>query len=359
MSVAGSIAVVGTSLRNRRIRGVLIAFALFSAAEWVRWVGLLVYGFDKAGAGGAGWISVIQLVPTALITPFSSSPADRYPRDRVLIVAYLLSGLGTAGAGLAIIADTPFLIVALLAAVGMLGVTMIRPTQAALIPELAETPEELTAANVTIGLIIGASLFVGPGIASAVLAASGATAVVLVAAAMLVLGAVFVAVVRQAEPSSSVVREAVDLLGGFRELGRNPGVALIVVLLGVQAAVWGMVDVLIVTPAIDELGIDQAGVGVLSAALGIGAIVGGAASTALVGRTLMQRAASEETLGRVFGLLESGFKASVATVTDVRLLSLERAPFLTAVTGSRSAAAAAHDEIDRRLASGPAEGDHP
>lgn len=45
--------------------------------------------------------------------------------------------------------------------------------------------------------------------------------------------------------------------------------------------------------------------------------------------------------------------ASVMAVTDVRLLSLDRANFLTAVTGSRSSAAVAHTEIDRRLANLP------
>ena len=63
---------------------ILIAFVLFGATEWVRWVGFLVFGFERAGPGGSGPISVIQRLPAALIIPFTSSLADRYPRTRVL-----------------------------------------------------------------------------------------------------------------------------------------------------------------------------------------------------------------------------------------------------------------------------------
>jgi len=42
--------------------------------------------------------------------------------------------------------------------------------------------------------------------------------------------------------------------------------------------------------------------------------------------------------------------ATVTAISDTRLLALEREDFLAAITGSRPAAAAAHAEIDRRLA---------
>ena len=149
-----SLRVLGSSLADRQIRWVLIAFTCFGVAEWVRWIGLLVYGFDEGGAAGAGLISMIQLVPAALVIPFASSLSDRFERSRVLIVSYVVAGLGTAGAGFAIVLDAPFLVVAVLAAIGLGGMTMIRPTVAALLPQLVGTPEALTAANVTSELIL-------------------------------------------------------------------------------------------------------------------------------------------------------------------------------------------------------------
>jgi MFS family permease len=365
--LTSSLRVVRTALANRSIRVVLTAFAFFSCAEWIRWVGLLVYGFNKHGALGSGLISVIQLVPAAIVTPFSSSLADRYSRPKVLAAAYVLACVGTGGAGIAMVVGAPFLVVAVLAAVGLCGVTMVRPTQASLMPHLADTPSELTAANVSDSLVSGTSLFLGPAIASGVLALSGPTnpsapnAVVLLAGAMLLLGGAIIALAHLGSNSPPARRERLDPLGGLRALKRTPGAGLVVTLLGLQTVAWGMLDVLTVTLALDKLRLGQAGVGLLSAALGIGGLVGGLATVALVGRqrlapsfvfgvvlwgaplvvlgvtgaavlvvlllavagaglafldvsgrTLLQRTVSDEALGRVFGLLESGYMAAWA-----------------------------------------------
>ena len=356
-----SLRLLAACLSDRRLRRVLVAFGLFGAAEWARWVGLLVYGYDHSGATGAGLISVIQLVPAALAIPIASSLSDRYERVRVLTLSYLVAGLGTAGSGLAILLEAPFVAVALLAAVGLVGITMIRPTQAALLPQLADTPEELTAANVASGFILSASLFAGPGIASLLLAVSGATSVVLVAGGMLLLGSLIVALTPRSAVYAPGRVAGVRVLGGFRELARNRPAAWLIGLFGAQNVAWGMVDVLIVALALERLGLNSSAVGVLSAALGVGALLGGAATVALVGRqrlapglafgvlcwgfpllvigiagapapiliafavagvgvsffnvatrTLLQRIVPDSMLGRVFGLLESGYMAAWA-----------------------------------------------
>jgi len=332
-----------------------------------------VYGFQARGAAGAGLISVIQLVPAALLIPFASFLSDRYDRTRVLALAYLVSGLGTAGAGISIVTEAPFLVAALLAAIGVVGITMIRPTQAALLPQLADSPDELTAANVTSGFILSASLFVGPGIASLLLAIWGASAVVLVAGAMLLAGGVVVAFVPRAAGERPGRPERVRLFGGFAELARNRPAAWLIALFGVQSAAWGMIDVLIVTLVIGGLGLAPSAVGMLSAALGVGAVAGGAATVALVGRrrlapalafgvacwgvpllvvgvagaptpvvvllivagigvsflsvatrTLLQRIVQEDVLGRVFGLLESVFIGAWALGSAVAPILLAR-----------------------------------
>ena len=364
---------VGTAIRNREIRAVLIAFVLFSAAEWVRWVGLLVFGFQRAGPSGAGLISVIQLVPAALTIPFTSSLADRFPRARVLAGGYVVAGVGTIGASVAMAADGPFLLVAVLAAVGLCGVTIVRPTQASLMPQLAQTPEQLIAANICSSFAAGGSVFVGPAIASVVLAVSGPTSVVLLAGLMLLLGAVLIVVLHGIPRSATGPAVRVHVLGGFRELGRNPGARWTVGLIALHAASWGMVEILLVTLALRYLHFGRSGVGVLSAALGVGALAGGAATTILVGRqrlapalgfgvvvwstpllfvglvnvpvlvllllavagigisfievsgeTLLQRIVSDEALGRVFGVIESGDMGAWALGSAAAPLVLHR-----------------------------------
>lgn len=105
--MSGSLRVARAALSNGAIRSTLVAFLFESVGEWVRWVALLVYGFDHSGAAGAGLISVIQLVPAAILTPLTSSLADRFPRTRVLLVGYLAGAIGTGGAGVAVRRRSP------------------------------------------------------------------------------------------------------------------------------------------------------------------------------------------------------------------------------------------------------------
>ncbi|MGE5225839.1 MAG: MFS transporter [Planctomycetaceae bacterium] len=367
-----------------RTRRVLVAFTLFSIAEWVRWIGLLVYGFQRQGAAGSAVISVIQLVPAAAITPFASSLADRYERSRVLTGAYVLAAAGTGIAGTAALAGAPLLLVGVAAAVGLCGVTMIRPTQASLLPQLVETPAELTAANVTIGLVMAGSVFVGPALASAVLALAGPTVVMLIGAAMLATGAVALPRTRL-RGRAVAAGERVHLFGGFAVLAQDRSAALIVGLVEVHAAAWGLLEVLITALALTTLGMGESGVGVLSAALGIGALVGGGATVSLVrrrrlapalglgallwgaplllvgaadlvtavvvlllvagsgiafldvaSRTLLQRSVSDDALGRVFGLLEGGYMAAWAVGAALApvLLRLLGAPWAFVIAGA-------------------------
>jgi MFS family permease len=371
-----SIHVLRTALANRELRAALTAFVLFSCAEWIRWIGLLLYGFEKHQAAGSGFISVAQLVPAAIVTPFSASLADRFDRTHVLTFAYLVAGVGTAGAGAGIALHAPFLLVSVLAAVGLCGVTMVRPTQASLLPQLSETPSELTAANVSASLIAGAALFLGPAIASIALALwgvteSGATLVTTLAGAMLLVGAAIIAFVHRGAGHARPEGARPSLLGGFAELTRTFGAALLVTLLGLQAMAWGLLDVLTVSLALDKLHLGQSGVGVLSTAIGVGSIAGGMATLSLVGRkrlapsfllgvvlwgvplmflgvvgappitlvllaaagagltfldvsgrTLLQRTVSDEALGRVFGVVESGYMAAWAVGSSLAPLIL-------------------------------------
>ena len=359
--MSGSLRVARAALRNHALRVTLGAFLFENVGEWTRWVALLVYGFGHGGAAGAGLISVVQLLPAAILTPFTSSLADRFPRTHVLLAGYLTSAFGTGGAGIAVASDAPFAFVAVLSAAAMCGITLTRATQGSLLPELVTTPAELTAANATNSLIQGTSILAGPVLAAVILGVSGASATLAVSGAFFVVGSMLIAGLRRRSARAPRSPASVDVLGGFRELARNRGALLILILLGLQAIAWGAVDVLIVRLAIGELDLGRSGAGLLAAAVGLGVAIGAAATVSLVGRarlapafglgvtmwslpllgialllvpawvvlllaiagagfafidvsgrTLLQRTVDADVLGRVFGLLESGFMAAWA-----------------------------------------------
>jgi hypothetical protein len=73
-------------------------------------------------------------------------------------------------------------------------------------------------------------------------------------------------------------------LAGFRELRRRPGARLLLGFVTGQTAVIGALDVLTVILAYGVLSMGPAGPGVLSAAVGVGGLLGAAAAMTLIGK---------------------------------------------------------------------------
>src|SRR5207237_10526195 len=191
------------------------------------------------------------------------------------------------------------------------------------------------------------------------LAGAGAGLVCLVTGGAMLWSALLIARIQPAaEVKEAGEREAVsvldELLAGFRTIARERRMRLLVGLFSAQTFVDGMLSVLIVIIALKLLDTGKAGVGFLNSAVGIGGLLGALAAAALVGRgrqaadfglgifiwgipivlvavwpnqafvlvllavvgigntivdvsgmTLLQRAAPDDVLARVFGVLES------------------------------------------------------
>ncbi len=175
-----------------------------------------------------------------------------------------------------------------LAAVDATVYTLFWPAQSSLLPELARSPEELTASNVASTTVENLGTLVGPIIGGVGLSMAGVAPVFATSAAMLGASAVVasgihttVVSVRSAGAGSSPVAE---LLAGFRTLAQQPRPRLVVALYLTQTFGVGAMTVLVVVTAIELLGIGEAGVGYLNAAVGAGGLIGALATLALVGR---------------------------------------------------------------------------
>jgi hypothetical protein len=228
----------------------------------------------------------------------------------------------------------PLLVIYALAAAANTTITLTRPLQASLLPLLAETPAELTAANVVGGSIENASILVGPALAGLSLGVTGPALVFAASAAVVLVAAVLVALASAPEARQGGVRRRAgraasplaDTAEGLRVLARRGRPRTVVALLGSAALVWGALDLFIVVLALRVLNLGQSSVGYLNAAFGAGGLVGAALTVALIGRPRLAFPLAARTL--LFGLpLAQLPKATMtsAVVAAALLLAVSRA----------------------------------
>ncbi|HEX2287906.1 MAG TPA: hypothetical protein VHH31_04050, partial [Gaiellaceae bacterium] len=56
-----------SSFRNANLARAQLAFVAFSICEWASFIALMVFAFDEGGAAAVGVISLVQLIPAAVI----------------------------------------------------------------------------------------------------------------------------------------------------------------------------------------------------------------------------------------------------------------------------------------------------
>ena len=273
---------------NRALVRILAAYTLFTLIEYSVWLGVLVYAYSHGGATVAGLVAIAQLIPAAVAAPFVAAIADR--RSPVLLLAggYLAQAVLMTGAALAAAAGPPVVVYAVAVMAGV-AVTGTRPAQATLIPSVAATPDQLTAANVLVGWVEAAG-FAAAGLLAGALIALGGVAAVFAVCAGLGLGAAMLVVrlraVTFAPPSERTTTALAGLAESLRLTASRPRLRLMLGLLTAQAAVAGALDLLIVILAVSVLGLSHAWVGYLNFVYGVGAVLAATLSVVLIGRRL-------------------------------------------------------------------------
>ncbi|MDQ3451532.1 MAG: MFS transporter [Actinomycetota bacterium] len=347
-----------SNARNPHLRRAQLSFLGAWTAEWAFTVGLGIVAYRDGGATAVGLVGLLRMAPSALLAPLLSPLADKGRRERVLILVSVLRAVVTGAAAVVVGAGGPAQIVYGLAVLSTIAATLYRPAHSALLPSLCHTGYELASANVVRGLLDAAATLVGPLLAALLLQMAGVTVVFAVAAgASLWAAALLVRLDYDAPPrpsapkESNLVRSAVD---GIRVVGRSRDLVLIMGLAMAQSFTRGALTVLTVVLAIELLGSGEAGAGILTAAIGAGAVLGSFAASLLVdtrrlggwfavgvalwglpvtligvfphevaalgllacvgvgnslidlaGFTLLARLAADDVLARVFGVLES------------------------------------------------------
>jgi MFS family permease len=276
------------AVRNAEVRRVELAWGAAIFAEWAHFVALGVFAYEDGGASAVGVAGLVRLLPAAVIAPFAASLGDRFRRERFLLAMTLVGLVALAGSALAFFLSAEFLVYAFAALLG-LATTLIRPTLQALLPSLARTSEELIASNGATSTIESLGTLVGPLAAGVLVSVADAGLVFSVGAGALLLAAVPLARVR-VEGRIDLVADGGDarsvLVAGFRAIARTARTRLVVGLIVAQTFVRGCLNVLIVVAAYRVLDAGGDAVGYMTAAIGVGGLLGAIGAMTLGGRRL-------------------------------------------------------------------------
>ena len=264
------------SAENPAVRRIQLGFAGACTAEWAFTVVLSVYAFQQGGAAAVGLVSVLRMLPSAVLAPFASASADRWRRDLVVTLVSLTRCATAAGTALLVASDGPDVAVYALAIASTGAAILYRPVNSALLPLLCHTPAELSSANVVRGLLDSISTLVGPAVAAVLLAAgstsSGFTAVAILSG----LSAAATYGLTVEEPQGQVSRRSIvrGLLRGAEVSMRSPQLRMLLLLVAAQTVIRGAFSVFSVLVSVELLDMGEPGVGTLTAAVGAGAVLG-------------------------------------------------------------------------------------
>jgi MFS family permease len=271
--------------RNENVRRVELAWGAAISAEWAYFVALGVFAYDAGGTLAVGLAGLIRLLPAALVAPGAAALGDRFRREWLLLCAALLGAVALAGSAVAAFAGFEGGVLACAALVGISS-TLIRPTLKALLPSLTRTPEELVASNAATSTVESLGTLIGPLVASVLVEQATVGVTFAVAAAVLTVGVVLILRVRTEGAAIGRAASRDRPAFAWRTVVQHPGAPVVVTLMVAQAFVRGCLNVLIVVAAFELLGGSGGTVGLLTAAIGAGGVIGAIASSTYHGNRL-------------------------------------------------------------------------
>jgi MFS family permease len=310
-AVAQAVRPLGAVFRNPALRRMELALLGSLIGDWAYATAVAVFAYGVGGAKAVGLYFTVRLALMAVAAPFFATLADRFPRRSVMIGCDLLRFALVTAAAVCLYVGTPSWPVFGLAGLASVAASAFRPAQNAWMPALADSPEELTAANGAASTLESLSFFVGPAIGAALLTIADVPTVFMVNAATFLWSAALVAGIRERRgavasdasrddedpgtdpPPASVLGETA---AGFRAVFADRDILMVGTLLCVQTVVAGASAVFGVVIAVEILHSGPKGVGYIDSAFGVGAILGGFVAIA---RAAKRRLALDLSIGVV------------------------------------------------------------
>jgi MFS family permease len=282
--------------RNRAFSRLFSAQLISFAGDWFATVAILGLALELTGSPTvASLLLVVQTGAFALASPIAGVLADRFDRRRLMVIADL-SRVPVALAFLLARGPDSLWIAFVAAALLSFGAAVFEPSSSASLPNLVDD-DELGEANVLIGSAWGTMLAVGAAVGGAVAATFGRDVAFGVNAASFAASAVLIVGIRR--PFSRHGRDAAAHHemphAGLRGIGESVRVVLrfargnrTLAALLLSKTTFGVGTGVIVMLAVfgrDVFGAGDAGIGVLFAARGLGALIGPFLARSIVGLT--------------------------------------------------------------------------
>jgi MFS family permease len=258
--------------------------------DWFATVALLGLSLELTGSSAlAALVLVLQTGGFAISAPIAGTLADRFDRRKLMIAA----DLARVPVALAfLLAQDPetlwiaFVAVALLA----VGSAVFEPSSSAALPNLVDS-EWLPEANVLIGSAWGTMLAVGAGLGGVVAATLGRDAAFITNAGSFALSALLIVGIQR--PFQEPREKGDGRAGSLRSVGRSVATAIgfarksrLVASLLLSKTTFGVGTGVVLMLAVfgrNVFGAGDAGIGLLFAARGLGALLGPFVSRSLVG----------------------------------------------------------------------------
>lgn len=315
-------------LANRHLSRLMFGEFVSSIGDWLYLVALLIVIYERASDPIVlGIVGAARVLPYILLSVPAGMAADRFDRRLILLATDLARGAIMVAMAAVVAFGGPVELIVVLAILATCFSAFFSPAIGSYIPALVRDESELGPANSTWSTLDNLAFIIGPGVAGLLIAFGGLTvAFLLNAVSFLVVAAVLWGLPRSRSGESSAAASDRPPDGSDASLTVTRGPSLrevvrpvVLPLLGLNVLgvvggfVSGGLGVLTVVLAVDVLRSGDTGTGLLNAAVGIGGLVGGLLSSALV---LRRRLAPPMILG---GFV---FAVSVALLGQARTLDV-------------------------------------
>lgn len=261
--------------RNADFRKLFFGSVVSFLGDWFALVAVAGLVKELTGRDGStAWVFAAEVLPIFLMSPVAGVLADRLDRKRLMVGSAVLRVIPALGLLLASGLEQAWLAYVCVAAISALA-AFFEPVASAVLPNVVDE-DDLSIAMAAMGSVWGTMLFLGAALGGLAAAAFGRDVSFLINAATFVVTAILIARVRRPFSTGAVAAPA-SVLSHLAEVWRwvrprkvTKAFMVTKAGIGVGNGVVGLLPIF----ALDRFGAGDAGVGVLLAARGLGALIG-------------------------------------------------------------------------------------